>query len=75
MICELCTEELLPTEIRAPVFPLVAHPECLLRETQGGIGHHLNHEYWCVQMGDPDGGVSYRESARRVWKLITGEEI
>ena len=39
------------------------HRECALRAVLGGIGHLNEHEYWCVQMKDPDGGLSYRESA------------
>ena len=70
LMCQLCQEKILPTEKIADARPLVAHVECALRETQGGIGHHLDHDYWCVQMHDPDAGLSYRDSARRIWKLF-----
>ena len=52
-----------------------AHAECGLREVAGGIGHHLNHDYWCEVMHDPDGGLSYRESALRVWQLYQQEGV
>jgi hypothetical protein len=42
------------------------HPECGLRMVLGGIGHLTNHTYWCLGQGDPDAGLSYRESALRV---------
>lgn len=41
----------------------VAHQECALRMVLGGIGHLTNHEFWCNHMKDPDGGLSYRQSA------------
>lgn len=71
MICDLCHEPITEDDYRAPVRPLVAHAECSLRSVAGGIGHHLNHEYWCLQMHDPDAGLTYRESARRIWQLFS----
>lgn len=46
--------------------PRDQHPECAVREVLGGIGHLTDHEYWCNKVGDPDMGLTYRESARRV---------
>jgi hypothetical protein len=46
-----------------------AHRECALRSVLGGYGHLTNHTLWCVQRNDPDGGLSYRESAMRVWAM------
>lgn len=43
------------------------HRECAFREVMGGIGHHEDHDFWCDTMHDPDAGLSYRESALRVW--------
>jgi len=43
-----------------------AHRECLLRSVLGGIGHLEDHQRWCVEAGDPDGGRSYRQSALEV---------
>jgi hypothetical protein len=46
------------------------HRECALRQVLGGIGHHLNHEHWCVHEQDPDAGLTYRQSALEVWAWI-----
>ena len=46
------------------------HRECSLRGVLGGIGHHLNHTYWCGERHDPDGGFTYRESSLQVWQLV-----
>jgi len=43
-----------------------AHRECLLREVMGGIGHLEDHDFWCLGVGDPDGGRTYRQSALEV---------
>lgn len=76
MTCLLCREEVLDGDVvGATRFfdqegrERQAHIECGLREVMGGIGHHLDHAYWCGEQHDPDGGLSYRESARRVWAL------
>lgn len=44
------------------------HRECNLRSVVGGIGHLRDHARWCVREHDPDGGLSYRESALAVWQ-------
>lgn len=54
----------------APFDPGAQHPECGLRGVLGGIGHLTDHAYWCGQMNDPDMGLGYRESARRVWAWV-----
>jgi hypothetical protein len=46
------------------------HVECGLRDVIGGYGHLTDHYYWCKQMHDPDGGLSYRESALHVWAWV-----
>lgn len=46
------------------------HRECSLRMVVGGIGHLTNHTYWCGQHSDPDGGLTYRESAIEVWRWL-----
>lgn len=61
--CELCGE---PVLVPAPVRPLIAHRECLLREVVGGIGHLIAHDYWCTERHDPDAGLTYRQSAKLV---------
>lgn len=43
------------------------HVECLARSMLGGWGHYEDHEFWCKTIGDTDGGLSKRESARRVF--------
>lgn len=43
------------------------HRECSLRVVMGGIGHQLDHLHWCREVGDPDMGLSFRESAKQVW--------
>lgn len=43
--------------------PLVAHSECLLRDSLGGIGHLIDHEHFCGYLGDPDASLSKRLSA------------
>lgn len=60
--CELCEEPCLREE-RALVHPLIAHRQCLLRSTVGGIGHLIGHDYWCTERHDPDAGLTYRQSA------------
>ena len=47
-----------------------AHKECSLRSVLGGIGHHLDHLHWCREIGDPDMGLTYRESAKQTWTWI-----
>jgi hypothetical protein len=68
--CQLCGEVIQPEQVRAPTAPLVAHIECGLRSVIGGIGHHRDHGHWCLEMGDPDAGLTYRQSALEVWDLI-----
>jgi hypothetical protein len=47
-----------------------AHKECSLRSVLGGMGHHEDHQLWCMERGDPDGGRTYRQSALEVWKVV-----
>jgi hypothetical protein len=46
------------------------HNECGLREVLGGIGHLTDHAHWCIEMHDPDGGLSYRKSALAVVEWV-----
>lgn len=75
MICDLCQEEILLIEDKSPVRPLIAHRECAFRAVFGGIGHYLNHDFWCIEMGDPDGGLSYRESSLQIWRRAVGDGL
>lgn len=80
--CLLCSEPItdhpstcVPTALFVDgVFePRLAHRECMLRSVTGGIGHHEDHAYWCVEMHDPDGGRSYRQSALEVDALLAAK--
>jgi hypothetical protein len=50
--------------------PRDQHVACGLRSVVGGIGHLVDHAYWCGERGDPDAGLTYRESALRVVEWI-----
>lgn len=78
--CLLCGEpvaETLPASIASfedgEFVERVVHQECMLRSVTGGIGHLENHAYWCVQMHDPDGGRSYRQSALEVAERVRAQ--
>lgn len=43
------------------------HRECGLRGVLGGIGHLVDHAYYCRSEYGPDAGLSYRLSALLVW--------
>lgn len=70
-LCSLCKEAI--DEGDAGVFAYMNgslvphHRECGFRSVMGGIGHLIDHEFWCKVIGDPDAGRSYRESALEVW--------
>jgi hypothetical protein len=72
--CVLCGERVKPADESSPIGtpegPGLGHRECLLRSVLGGIGHHLDHLHWCVVMGDPDGGMTYRQSAIAVDRMV-----
>lgn len=75
MNCLLCGEDVPPDEAADhPMFDMdgrasFPHWYCMLREVLGGIGHHEDHEFWCLTMHEPDAGLGYRASARRVAEL------
>lgn len=60
--CQICGEGMDKPFVRDGV-RYRSHRECLLRSVLGGIGHLTDHEFWCNQMHDPDGGKTCRESA------------
>jgi hypothetical protein len=74
--CALCGEPVEPDYVppngadQARCNGRPAHNECMVREALGGIGHLEDHAHWCGQMGDPDGGRTYRESAREVMAWV-----
>jgi hypothetical protein len=75
VICVLCTEPIADWTTSVAIGPVgsdsLGHRECLLRNVLGGIGHLLDHQHWCIQMHDPDGGMTYRESAIAVDHWVT----
>jgi hypothetical protein len=50
------------------------HKACALREVMGGIGHLIDHQHFCKDLGDPDAGLPYRLSAllTTVWVKYYG---
>lgn len=75
MICTLCNEPFDGDPDRRPLGASWAHRVCLLRVVMGGIGHFLDHDYWCVEQNDCDAGLTFHDSAIAVDKLLTGGEI
>lgn len=72
-VCRLCVSGHRPElPMPGPGF----HYECGLRMVLGGIGHLTDHDYWCVENGDPDMGLTFRESAMGVaaWVKTHGIE-
>jgi hypothetical protein len=77
-ICPLCDEAIeewdvieamgFNTEQYKGVYTI--HKDCALRSVAGGIGHWENHEHWCIEKGDPDGGRTLRQSAKEVAALF-----
>jgi hypothetical protein len=65
--------------LRPPPYALATtepvHKECSLRSVMGGIGHLVDHDRWCVERGDPNGGLPYRESALLVWTFSAGARL
>lgn len=45
------------------------HRECSLRSVFGGIGHLVDHEYFCKGPLGTDAGLSTRASALMVWNF------
>jgi hypothetical protein len=68
--CEFCR----PTGATA-FNPRHQHAACALRSLLGGIGHLADHAYWCGERGDPDAGLSYRESALRVAEWVQTHRV
>lgn len=59
--CGLCDEPLGDEKSVSKRQPM--HRACALCAATGGIGHMLDHEHFCVRLGDPDAGLDYRTSA------------
>lgn len=70
-VCVFCDEGIGDYDAWVPLNAAqYAHHECSLRSVVGGIGHQIAHDYWCIQQRDPDGGLTYRQSARMVLALV-----
>ena len=77
--CPLCDEpigpghegDISPTSLHTPEGARQTHRSCMLREVIGGIGHLIAHDYWCTQHGDPDAGLTRRQSALLVDVYVT----
>jgi hypothetical protein len=69
--CLLCNQTIHVGQKTGPVNGTSqAHWECLMRSVLGGIGHLEDHQHWCIEVGDPDGGRSYRQSAVEVAEWV-----
>lgn len=65
-LCRFCTEPI-RHPFRGPDSATTHdHYECGLRAVLGGIGHLVDHQFWCGVLADPDAGLTYRQSALRV---------
>lgn len=68
LVCMGCQEPIVQGE-NGCIYPtgFATHRECSLRGAIGGIGHLVDHAFYCSGIG-PDAGLSYRESAKLVWE-------
>jgi len=57
----------------SPAMERPVHRECSLRAVVGGIAHVEGRCTCCGGTADPDDGLNYRESARRVWLATWGK--
>jgi hypothetical protein len=69
-LCAMCNESVVvdpsSTVIQTDEGPRKMHRVCGLREVVGGIGHLLDHDHFCRNMGSPDAGLDYFTSALMV---------
>lgn len=68
MFCMGCNELFVEGD-QGMVYPngFGQHKECGLRSVMGGIGHLVDHAYYCHGEFGPDAGLTYRESAILAW--------
>jgi hypothetical protein len=50
------------------------HKECGLRSVMGGIGHLVDHAYYCHGELGTDAGLPYRVSAQLVWEWFVNKQ-
>lgn len=69
LTCMSCQEPIVEGEDGC-IFPtgFATHRECSLRSALGGIGHIVDHQFFCRGELGPDAGLGYRESAKLVWE-------
>lgn len=48
----------------------LVHRECLLANLIGPLGHHLDHDFWCANMGDSNCGLGARLAAIDLMALV-----
>lgn len=53
---------------------LSQHKECGLRAVVGGIGHHVDHAFYCRSELGPDAGLTRRQSALLVWDFYVEQK-
>lgn len=68
--CTYCGEHFALGDNGAALGATIVHRECHLRVVLGGAGHHVDHARFCGELGDPDGGLSFRKSSLLVWAHI-----
>lgn len=65
--CNLCSDGV---PEGADIDPQRVHRECLLANVIGPLGHHLDHEFWCRNMADPNAGLGARQANLKVATLV-----
>lgn len=71
MTCMYC-RELFQEGDNGAIMPngFAQHRECGYRAVMGGIGHFVDHTFFCRSELGPDAGLSYRTSALLVWNFV-----
>lgn len=59
--CLLCDENNKAPE-KADFDRSKVHRECMLANVIGPLGHHLDHDFWCLNMDDPNCGRGTRQA-------------
>lgn len=69
-ICMYCKEAIqLGDNGRITPMGQIEHRECSLRAVMGGIGHLVDHDRYCRDLG-PDAGLGFRQSSLLVWEFF-----
>jgi hypothetical protein len=67
-LCQICDPDV-PSG--AALIDGTLHPECMLMNVLGPLGHHLDHSLWCENIGDPLAGRTLREAALELDRMVT----